>query len=93
MRAPLETKLTTAAPNTAAVSMASEDAPTKPDPPQVACAEAKRLYEVCVKASLRSFLGGSDPQEVSCEHAADVLRVCLGHNARERNAFNARAKS
>lgn len=53
-------------------------------PPHVACADAREKYDACVRASLRSFLGGADPQAVSCELAADVLRVCLARSARRR---------
>lgn len=50
-------------------------------PPHVACAEAREKYSACVRSSLRSFLGGADPQAVNCELAADVLRVCLARSA------------
>jgi hypothetical protein len=60
-----------------------------PPPPHIACTEAREIYNNCVKASLKSFLGGSDPQAVNCELAADVLRVCLARNMQRRAAEDA----
>ncbi len=54
----------------------------KDTPPHVACKEARDQYDRCLRGSLRAFLTGADPKEASCEHAADVLRVCLARASR-----------
>jgi hypothetical protein len=53
-----------------------------PPPPHIACSEAQRRYDACVKAGFRSFWAGVEAPD--CEEPADLLRLCIAAAKRRR---------